>query len=98
MSTDLSNGAARRLIPGAYDPALAANQTTTSMEKTVGQETTGCPTCQSADTISTGATLARDTRHCFCCRRSFDIELSGPLQRRLRREDRSNALPSERRR
>lgn len=57
-----------------------------------------CPTCKSADTISTGATLARDTRHCFNCRRSFDIELSGSPQNRLWREDRSNALPSERRR
>ena len=59
---------------------------------------TGCPTCKSADTISTEATLVRDTRHCFGCRRSFDIELSGPPQLRLRREDRSNALASERRR
>ena len=57
-----------------------------------------CPACKSADTMSTEATMARDTRHCFGCRRSFDIELSGPPQNRLRREDRSNALPSERRR
>jgi transposase-like protein len=64
----------------------------------MGQEDTGCPTCKSADTMSTDVTLVRDTRHCFGCRRSFDIELSGPTEKRLRREDRSNALPSERRR
>ena len=69
-----------------------------SMEKNMAQVDTGCPTCKSADTISTEATLARDTRHCFGCRRSFDIKLSGPSQQRLRREDRSNALASERRR
>lgn len=61
------------------------------------QEVMGCPRCKSADTISTVATLARDTRYCFGCRRSFEIDLSGPPQKRLRREDRSNALPSERR-
>ena len=64
----------------------------------MGQEDTGCPTCKSADTISTETTLTRDTRHCFGCRRSFDIELSTPPEVRLRREDRSSALASLRRR
>jgi hypothetical protein len=57
-----------------------------------------CPTCHSADTISTEATLDHETRHCFGCRRSFEIELCEPPEKRLRREDRSNPLPSERRR
>lgn len=64
----------------------------------MGREHSGCPTCQSADTISIEATLVRDTRYCYGCRRSFDMELSGPSEKRLPREDRSNALPSERRR
>jgi hypothetical protein len=61
-------------------------------------EGTACPTCKSADTISTEATLARDTRHCFGCRRSFDIELWEPPRKRLRRENWSDALSFERRR
>ncbi len=64
----------------------------------MGQEDTGCPTCKSVDTISTDATLARDTRHCFGCRRSFDIELAGPPDIRLRHDDRSNAVRVARRR
>ena len=62
------------------------------------QEHTACPTCKSADTMSTETTWARDTRHCFGCRRSFDIEFSSPPTERLRREDRSDAFLSERRR
>ncbi len=62
----------------------------------MGRENSGCPTCQSADTISIEATLVRDTRYCYGCRRSFDMELSGSPEKRLQREDRSNALPSER--
>lgn len=64
----------------------------------MGRENGGCPTCQSADTISIEATLVRVTRYCYGCRRSFDMELSGPPERPLQREDRSNAFPSERRR
>ena len=62
------------------------------------QEPPGCPTCKSADTMSTGATLVRDTRYCFGCRKSFDIELSGPPEERQRREDGSNTFFSQRRR
>ncbi len=62
------------------------------------QEQTGCPTCKSADTIRTEATLARDTRHCFGCHRSFDMELSTPSEERYRSEDRSNSFVSKRRR
>ena len=58
----------------------------------MGQEDTKCPTCRSADTISTEATLARDTRHCFGCRQSFDIELPGSAEKRVRRDDRSNVV------
>lgn len=47
----------------------------------MGRENSGCPTCQSADTISIEATLVRDTRYCYGCRRSFDMELSGPPEK-----------------
>ena len=62
------------------------------------QERPGCPTCKSADTMSTEMTLTRDTRHCFACRKSFDIELTIPTEERRRRDDRSDSAMSQRRR
>jgi len=61
------------------------------------QEQPGCPTCKSSDTIRTEATLARYTRYCFDCRRSFDVQLSDPPERH-RRDDLSNAYLAQRRR
>ena len=64
----------------------------------MGQEETGCPTCKSKDTMSTEVTWVRDTRYCYGCRRSFDVELPSPSKERNRREDRSDAVFSQRRR
>jgi len=55
-------------------------------EERIGQKNTRCPMCQSGDTVSTEATLTRDTRHCFGCHRSFDVELSRSEEKRLPRE------------
>ena len=62
------------------------------------QEHTSCPTCKSSDTMSTEATLARDTRHCFGCRQSFDIVSSSPPEEPHWREDGANSEWSPRRR
>ena len=55
------------------------------------QNLSGCPQCKAADTVCTDRTLARETRYCYICRRSFDIDLaSAPKQRR--REDRMGQM------
>lgn len=54
------------------------------------RDTSGCTRCKGADTICTDSTLTRETRYCFACRRSFDVDLSGPPDRQRRRDDYPN--------